>query len=112
MNGGFHVMKKEWGTVHLDVNRSPLTIVELKFGFAELKVLHGNAVRIAKFGFLGVSACILESELFELLQRLILQGNKRAVRILVDTHAATLARPSFSALLLGTGSQEHYSNCQ
>jgi hypothetical protein len=40
MNGGFHVMKKEWGTVHLDVNRSPLTIVELKFGFAELKILH------------------------------------------------------------------------
>ena len=30
MNGGFHVMKKEWGTVHLNVNRSPLTIVELK----------------------------------------------------------------------------------
>jgi len=40
MNGGFHVMKKEWGTVHLNVKRSPLTIVELKFGFAELKILH------------------------------------------------------------------------
>ena len=40
MNGGFHVMKKEWGTIHLNVNRSPLTIVELKFGFAELKILH------------------------------------------------------------------------
>ena len=23
-------MKKEWGTIHLNVNRSPLTIVELK----------------------------------------------------------------------------------
>ena len=42
MNGGFHVMKKEWGTVHLNVNRSPLTIVELKFGFAELKILHSQ----------------------------------------------------------------------
>ena len=39
MNGGFHVMKKEWGTVHLNVNRSPLTIVEQKLGFAELKIL-------------------------------------------------------------------------
>ena len=42
MNGGFHVMKKEWGTIHLNVNRSPLTIVELKFGFAELKILNSS----------------------------------------------------------------------
>ena len=42
MNGGFHVMKKEWGTVHLNVNRSPLTITEQKLGFAELKILNSS----------------------------------------------------------------------
>ena len=42
MNRGFHVMKKEWGTVHLIVNRSPLTIAEQKLGFAELKILNSS----------------------------------------------------------------------
>jgi hypothetical protein len=42
MNGSFHVMKKEWGTVHLNVNRSPLTITEQKLGFAELKILNSS----------------------------------------------------------------------